>query len=212
MASVTVDGILSAGEYGPATAAVTYNALAPNSNFGSPTGESDAIGYSIYLNATAGMLYGLLQTNPAGGGCAVGSFANLYFDLDPQNGNGSDLGFEVTNSDAFIPGVGSPVAAPGLVFSTTASTVEFGIPIADFTGPIAGLNYYPGHTFPDANNPNVVLRLSQSFGYSVAGGSATYGTNRLGSVNVIAAVPEPATIMVLGAGLLALAGVRRRRA
>lgn len=211
-AAPVVDGALSGGEYGAATAVVTYNPAAPEGNFGAPTSESDAIGYSIYLNDTAGSLYGLLQTNPAGGGLAVAAFANLYFDLDPQNGNGSDLGFEVGNHDAFIPGIMGSVATPEITFATSADggTFEFSIPNSDFTAPIAGLSYNPGQVFPDAANPTVVLRLSQSFGYSVAGG-ATYGTNRLGSFDVAANVPEPASLTLFGVALAGIAVLRRRK-
>ncbi len=172
-ASPVVDGTLSAGEYGAATAIVTYDPTAPMGNFGTPGPTSNAIGYAIYLNDTGGMLYGLVQTNPAGGGTSAGAFANLYFDLDPQNNNGSDLGFEVGNKDAFIPGVGGSVVTPEVTFAISPDfgTFEFSIPNSDFTGPIAGLAYASGQVFPDGSNPTVTLRLSQSFGYSVAGGA-----------------------------------------
>jgi hypothetical protein len=211
-AAPVVDGTLSAGEYGPATAFVAYDPSAPESNFGGPTSKSDAIGYSIYLNDTAGSLYGLLQTNPAGGGTAAGAFANLYFDLDPQNSNGSDLGFEVGNQRAFIPGINGYAPTPEVTFATSADggTFEFSIPNYDFSAPIAGLNYYPGQVFPDAANPTVVLRLSQSFGYSVAGGD-TYGPNRLGSFNVPVNAPEPASLTLFGVALAGIAVLRRRK-
>ena len=207
-ADPVVDGILSPGEYGAPTAIVGYDQTAPEGNFGTPTAASDAIGYSIYLNDTGGTLYGLLKTNPAGGGTSVGAFANLYFDLDPQNNNGSDLGFEIGNKDAFIPGVNGSVATPEVTFAVSpdGGTFEFSIPNSDFTAPIAGLTYNGGQVFPNEANPTVVLRLSQSFGYSVAGG-ASYGPNRLGAFNV----PEPASFALIGVGLAGIVLVRRRK-
>jgi hypothetical protein len=211
-ASPVVDGTFSPGEYGPATSVVTYDPTALEGNFGAPGPSSDAIGYSVYLEDTGGILYGLLQTNPVGGGTSVAAFANLYFDLDRQNGNGSDLGFEIGNKDVFIPGPAPvPIPAPEVTFaiSSDGGTFEFSIPNSDFTGPIAGLNYNPGQVFPDAVNPTVTLRLSQSFGYSVAGG-ATFGNGRLGAFNVVDA-PEPTSMALFGVGLAAVAAMRRRQ-
>jgi hypothetical protein len=210
-AAPVVDGMLNSGEYGPATSVVTYDPTAPEGNFGNPGPPSHAIGYSIYLEDSGGMLYGLLQTNPAGGGSSVGPFANLYFDLDRQNGNGSDLGFEVANKDAFIPGTPGFVPTPEVTFAVSpdGGTFEFSIPNSDFTGPIAGLAYATGQVFPDAANPTVTLRLSQSFGYSVAGGTS-YGNDRLGAFNVVDA-PEPTSMALFGVGLAGVAAMRRRR-
>ena len=66
----------------------------------------------------------------------------------------------------------------------------------------------------NAANPDIMLRLSQSFGYSVAGGIGNFGPNDLG-VEIdpdFAAVPEPSTIALLGAGILGFAflGWRQR--
>jgi hypothetical protein len=208
-ASITVDGVLD-GAY-THTATVTYNPLAPSGNFQSATSESNAIGYDIYLASDASNIYGYLKTS--GPGAEVGDFANLYFDLDPANGNGSDIGFEVTNSRGFVaggtPNSYSPVA---LNFFANGGVVEFSIPNTYFMGPMAGLEsqYDPAQQFA-MNGDRVVLRLSQSFGYSVAGGPS-YGADRLGAVTLGGAVPEPATWSMMILGFLgAGAAVRSRR-
>jgi hypothetical protein len=57
----------------------------------------------------------------------------------------------------------------------------------------------------------VILRLSQSFGYSVAGGD-TYGTDRLGAFTLPGgAVPEPAGWAMMIVGFLGAGGVLRTR-
>lgn len=209
-AAIVVDGTYDA-DYGAAKSTVFHDPQASQGNFGSPGNTNHATGYSIYLKEQGGSVYGFLQAVTAPGL----NFANLYFDLDRANGNGSDLGFEVFNDRAFVPGVPGYSGLLGLQFAVSADGkgLEFRIPDAFFTGPISGLNYAPGQQFP-APGDEVVLRLSQSFGYSVAGGD-TYGNDRLGVVNLEAsAVPGP----IVGAGLpglvMALGGLiawRRRR-
>ncbi|THD62339.1 PEPxxWA-CTERM sorting domain-containing protein, partial [Phenylobacterium sp.] len=144
-----------------------------------------------------GVLYGFLQADGPTNGL---NFANLYFDLDPANNNGSDLGFEIGNNDAFIPGVsGSVSPLAGMTYALGTDSFEFSISNSYFTTAIPGLDYYPGHDLA-APGGEVTLRLSQSFGYSVAGGDS-YGPDRLGSVTLEgAAVPEPASwsMMILG--------------
>jgi hypothetical protein len=206
--------VLDGSGFGAPSATVTYDPNAPDSNFQAPTSTTKYLGYQVYLKTDGVYYYGLLKADPTHGS-APGAFANIYLDLDPANGNGSDLGFELsgTNADAFIPGVSGTVETPDVftAVSDGGDTIEFAIPYADLMQPIAGLNYYPDQAFPSSGDP-VVLRLSQSFGYSVAGG-ASYGDDRLGSITLTSAesVPEPFSAALFGTGLVGLGLVRRLR-
>lgn len=204
-----VDGQYDAA-YGAAKSSVTYVPGAPNSNFAAPTPFSDTASYDIFLTAGASSVYGYLHADRVTGL----QFANLYFDLDPANNNGSDLGFEIgaNGVNAFVPGVAGSVALSGIstAFSADGLGIEFALSNSLFTTPIAGLTYYDGQQFP-TNGSAVTLRLSQSFGYSVAGG-ASYGADRLGSVTLgAAAVPEPATWAMLLVGFGMIGGSMRYR-
>lgn len=207
-------------DYGAPTSTVTYDPAAPNSNFGAPTPFSDASTYDIYFIAGTSSVFGFIQSDRVTP--VVG--ANLYFDIDPANGNGSDLGFEITNGRAFVPGMPgysagtstTPLAGLSYAISGDNTGIEFSIANSLFTTPIAGLTYYGGQEFPSVGD-SIVLRLSQSFGYSVGGG-ATYGPNRLGAVALggaaAPAVPEPASwaLMIAGFGLAGGALRRQRQA
>jgi hypothetical protein len=209
-AGIVVDGALDS-DYGAAKSTVIYNPAAPEGNFGAPTNGSDAIGYSIYLKNEGGVLYGLLQTS--GPGTAVAPFANLYFGNSTL---GSTIGFEMggANHDAFVPGVfGSNILVP-ITSATTADSFEFALPDSYFYTTLSGENttthlntsvnagYSPGDT--------IELRLSQSFGYSVAGG-ASYGSARLGAFTLTAAVPEPSSWAMMILGFLGVGFMAYRR-
>lgn len=60
-----------------------------------------------------------------------------------------------------------------------------------------------------AADPEVMLRLSQSFGYSVAGGVANFGSDDLGVETL--PVPEASSWMLLGLGCFGLAFASRHR-
>ena len=209
-ASIVLDGQYDAA-YGAAKAAVVYDPAQASYNFGAPSGYSELANYMIYLRADAGYVYGLLRADRVTGM----PFANLYFDLDYGTRSGSDLGFEITNDRAFIPGVGGYAEnLAGLDFAQSADGmgVEFRIANSLFTGPIAGLTYNPNVVFP-TDGGSIRLNLSQSFGYAVAGGQAIYGNDRLGVVTLAAGVPEPATwaMMIVGFGLIGAAARRRQQ-
>jgi hypothetical protein len=222
-ADPVVDGVLSAGEYGAPTATVAYDANAPQGNFQSP-GPTANVAYNIYQTSANGYYYALFQALPAQGGSIAGPFVNAYYDLDPAANNGSDVLFSIngaagTGTAYYLSDESVSVPLPGLTsaVSQDGTIVEFSLPVSDFTGPIAGLPYDAGQGFPvaGAGSPaaDITLRLSQSFTYSVAGGT-TYGADRLGTVTLAAApVPEPGSMSLLaGAMLLGAPRLRRFRA
>lgn len=201
--AITVDGSLDAG-YGSAKSTVATDPAAPTSNFGSP-GNTATVGYDIYLTAADGRYYGFFAFDGP-----MLPFANLYFDLDRSNGNGSDLGFELGQSGAraFIPGRTGNVTISDYEFAVSGDNIEFSLNADYLTNQIAGLNYYDETEF--GTGDPVVLRLSQSGSYSVAGG-ASYGDDRLGAVGLAGAVPEPATWAMLILGFFAAGAAMRGR-
>ena len=126
--------VLDGSGFGAPSATVTYDPNAPDGNFQAPTNASKYLGYQIYLKTDGAYYYGLLKADPTQGS-SPGAFANIYLDLDPANGNGSDLGFELsgTNADAFIPGVSGSVqtrmCSPPSVPMGTPSSSPFPMPI-----------------------------------------------------------------------------------
>ncbi len=199
---ISINGEIG-GEWAGATVkSVLFDSSAPIGNFGTP-GNTNASGYDIYTRADATYFYvGLTVTQNYVGN----NFANLYFDTDP--GTGSDIGFEVTLNQAFIPGVpGYYPYTPGandIHYAVLPGVIEFAVPFSFFTTDPLGIG------FPVATTA-VQLRLSQAFGYSVAGGT-TYGDDRLGTLDIpTAAVPEPASLALCGIGVAGFALWRRRK-
>jgi hypothetical protein len=205
---VGVDGVLGAEWAGFTPKQVGFSPSAPVGNFDAPTNLNHVAPYSIYLRSDANFVYGLVTVAPGDAAAVAGLvFANLYFDTNPFTASGSDLGIEVTNARAFRPGLPgySDLTGTGFEFATSATGVEFALPLSYLRTDPQGVGFPaigPGNSF-------LRLNLSQSFGYSVAGGQADYGTERLGLLN-LSPVPEPATCVVFAAMLGGL-GLRLRR-
>ena len=206
---IGVNGKLGAEWSGISPISITANSNAPTANFGSP-GTQNASAYDIYVRDDGNYFYVLLTTQDT----TAPLFANLYFDTIASTPNtGSNLGFEVTNDDAFIPGVSGSVtpSSSDLIFATNTGGGGSGITvaIANTFFLIDPLNM--GFAKTPAGSL-VSLHLSQSFGYSVVGGGANYPAPvELGAATVGSPVPEPGTLGFMATGLLGAAGAIRRR-
>jgi hypothetical protein len=210
-AQVGIDGVIGADWTGASSVAVNYNSSAAQNNFGAPTNENHVVAYNVLTRQDSSYLYVAVVTNTAGGGTlpAAQQFANLYF------GGNTSVGFEVTNNRAFIPGVPGYTSLSSLVgtsnevfwasnFTGSEYVIEMAVPISFFATDPLSMGFAPLTGAPGADFTRI--SLSQSYGYSVAGGQSFYGTNRLGAFT---GVPSPAAAGLLGLG--GLMASRRRR-
>lgn len=221
-APIGVDGTKGSEWNGITPVMVTYAPGTTESNFGSPTPFDDKVTYDIYTRSDSSYVYFLLQTMPSGVDeyDAGLNFANVYFGTGASANTGSDLGIEVTNDRAFVPGVAGyyPLSPSDFVFAGTSgtyngtpgsgpgNTIEFALSWNYLMTDPQGL----GFDKISAANPQITLRLSQSFSYSVGGG-ATYGPTRLGTdLYSSSEVPEPASFGLIATVGLTLGLIRRR--
>ncbi len=219
MAQVAVDGIKGAEWNGVTGYHITHDDNAPSSNFSSVVATNNGASYTAYLRSDANYVYGLI-TETGDLASSPGNFANIYLNVDGYRSTaGSDLGFEVTNNDAFIPSTGakSDLTGTGFTFANVPGTtagltgIEFAIPWSFLTNDPLNMG------FPKTQaGDRVTFRTAQAYGYTASGYDATdpMGLNpnatadRLGHV-VYAPVPEPASFAPLGLGAIAL--LRRRK-
>jgi hypothetical protein len=182
-------------------AIVGYDAGAPMGNFGSPTAFNNNVAYTTSVSADSTYAYFSFMARPDLGGSLGGlDFVNMYISTDfPE---GSTIGVEVENNRAFVPGVNGyyDISGDGFVVTHNApGEWNVAIPWTFFENDPQNM----GFTKVTAANDEVRLNLCQAFGYSVAGGQASYGDERLGIAEMPAApVPEPTTFIAGGLLLL----------
>lgn len=202
-AQADIDGVIGTDWSGPGviTNTVVFNPSADLGNFGTPTNGNHLTAYTTYMRGDGSFIYLAVAGNTSGGGTGgVGmAFLNAYLTTVPAAG--STIGLEVGNDNFFIPGGAGGFSAIGR--STWANNqatgvVEVAIPYSFFTTDPLGMGF-------STNGTVVQWRLSQALGYSVAGGEASYGADRLGVIQL----PTPGAAALASIGLLASA--RRRR-
>lgn len=140
------------------------------------------------------------------------NFANIYLDTTTSTNptGGSNLGFEITNDRAFIPGQTTggpnndgyyPLTGTGITFtdtidSTGAGTISLVIPNTFLETDPTGIPFTPA--LPGGE---VTVHYSQAFGYDMIGGSNNYTLpNELGGAFLpaaVAATPEPSSLSYL---------------
>ncbi len=184
------------------TMTVGYDANAPLGNFGNPTNVNSTVAYTISVTADSTYASFKLVARPDLGGMFSLDFVNLYLSTTVATGSGgSNLGFEIGNANAFVPGVpGSySTANDGFIINHDAilGTWNIEIPWTYFETDPDGI----GFEKIDVASHNILrLNGSQSFGYTYIGGQDSFGNFRLGEITPVSA-PEPgsATLLLLGA-------------
>ena len=194
------------------TVSVGYDETADTSNFGNPGTTDNTVAYTITTSSDASNIYLAFDPNTSKGGTftpGTNDFTNLYFSTTVAEGTGgSNIGIEVQNDRAFVPGVAGyyDLAGDGVTSTEDASgDISVTIPLAVFENDPEGI---PGFTDLGGSNNILRLNLSQSYGYSVAGGKANYGSTELGEVIV---TPEPSSFGLFAVGLMAVVFLAARR-
>ena len=142
-----------------------------------------------------------------GGGQLGNPFLNVGFNLGTSNVNGTILYLfglvTITGSDFALP-------TSGTTFSTTMPVLFSGsfLSCAGSFGPFGGCNP-PGNNYLGQFNISGPGTLSASFTSVPAGDGIVWQLS--GATYALNAVPEPASIVLLGTGALAIFGKLRRR-
>ena len=138
-------------------------------------------------------------------------FANIYVGGATFN---SSLVIELTNDQYYFNG-GGPHSLAGTGFTYASSgnpaagmaDISFALPLAYLENDPLGL----GFTTPKLGvGDQIRVSYAQAYGYSFVGGTANYGSNRLGSQIIPAPAPEPAAWALMIVGFGAIGGMARR--
>ncbi len=147
---------------------------------------------AVYQNPSGTLDFYYQVANSAGSATAIARETDTSF-----AGWVTQVGFRVDAVGAFVAGTVAPI---------TADRNGNGTVVGFQFNPPDGAKILPGTT----SNTLVISTLATNF---VAGNAAVIdgGTQTVGAFQPAGNVPEPATFGMIGAGLLALAGIRRMR-
>jgi PEP-CTERM motif len=196
----------------------TYETVGTSAGFNVP------MTLNIYALGSGGL-------NPVPGSLIASSTINAFIQWRPE----ADPGCSSTNPTGFDPpacfnGLAQPVSfnfngeslPDSVIFGLTFNTQSYGPNPIGAPGPYNSLNFAvpaDGATVGTDINPDGVEWNTSHAGFLDPGGPGQAGvfgpdTNWTGNVPAVEldAIPEPASLLVLGTAVLGIAGVRRRRA
>jgi hypothetical protein len=186
---------------------IGYDANAATSNFGSPGTMNHETAYTVRTGIDSTNFYVDVTATPPDG-VTPDQFANIY--IGGAN-FAKSLIFEVTNnrvSTTDAPGTYYSLTGTGFTYSASTNDISFALPLSFLETDPFGLGFGSIGT-----GDQVRVSYAQAFGYSFVGGTANFGSARLGEqfIPEAAPAPEPATwaMMLVGFGAVGC-GMRRR--
>jgi hypothetical protein len=187
----------TAGPYSPEVGAGSASGSGLNV-YSSPAGNGSAHSYSANGWATASPTtnsYWQFQVSTL-------TLSNITVTYD-QNGSGTgprDFVFQYSTDGTSFTQVDGPYSlTSGITWSTTGSPQ--GTHVSPATSSIAALT----------NQSTVYLRIVDNSTVNINGGAVgASGTDRVDNF-VVTGIPEPSTVLLVGAGLVGLLAIRRRR-